>query len=511
MLSVPQVKDRSSASEGRALRAAVAIAVGLAAAITAFTIAAGVTGSLVAAPPIAAIAGAVVAVRLWKRPIVFYDPAATSRPLRIVSALATVAALIQLARLAVFMMSPAQAAYSQFPSSEWEKRHSCLTAYFVAAQAIPTTPNVYDDALFSLPGDPTAPRKPRTMGAFNIDAYEYPPPFLLLPRALGLVAPDFARLRLAWFGISAAVLLVGMLAVARALGPVAGTRAVLLAPLVWAGIPMLNTLQKGNVQVLIIAASMCAMVLFERRRWAAGGAVLAYATVSKLYPGMLVLYLLARRQWRAVAWTAAFSGVVVLLSLLDTGLAPFTAFLHHLPGILSGEAFPAFRNPAATGINVSIPGLVFKLKLFGVAGMSFAASKVVGWVYTLAVLGAIALVARRPLRDQEAPAIWLAILILATLRSPFLPQGYGVFPAIWLATLLAARRPPTAKNVLRLGLAWLCFNMYVPMDWGVSPRALALINLVPQIATLAAAVIALRRPDAAEVTGKGTETATAAA
>ena len=49
--------------------------------------------------------------------------------------------------------------------------------------------------------------------------------------------------------MSAAVLLAAMLAVARALGPVAGTRALLLAPLVWAGLPTLNTLQKGNVQL----------------------------------------------------------------------------------------------------------------------------------------------------------------------------------------------------------------------------------------------------------------------
>jgi alpha-1,2-mannosyltransferase len=79
---------------------------------------------------------------------------------------ATIAALVQLARLAVFIVAPAQAAYSQFPSSVFEVRHSCLTAYFVAAQALKTTPNVYDDALSSFPGDP----------------------FLLLPRALGLPA-----------------------------------------------------------------------------------------------------------------------------------------------------------------------------------------------------------------------------------------------------------------------------------------------------------------------------------
>jgi alpha-1,2-mannosyltransferase len=479
------------------LRAAVAIAVALVAAIAAFTIGAGATGSLVAAGPIAAVCSALAGVLVWKRPIVEYDANATSRPLRVVSAVATIAALVQLARLAVFIVAPAQAAYSQFPSSEFEKRHSCLTAYFVAAQALKTTPNVYDDALSSFPSDPNAKRIPRTLGPFNIDAYEYPPPFLLLPRALGLVAPDFARLRMVWFGMCSSVLLLVMMAIARGLGPVAGTRAVLLAPLVWAGFPMLNTLQKGNAQVVVVAMAIAAMALFERRRWAPGGALLAYATVSKLYPGMLVVYLLARRQWRAAIWTAAFSGAIVLLSLLDTGWAPYAAFLEHLPRVLGGEAFAAFRNSSAVAINLSIPGIIFKLKLFGVPGMGFAAAKAVGWIYTLVVLGAIAVVARRGVHIGEAPAVWLAIVILSTLRSPFLPQGYGAFPAVWLLTLLAAQRPPTPKNLLLLVLTWVCFNLYVPMDW-VDPRYLALITVVPQIATIAVAFLALRRPHALE-------------
>jgi hypothetical protein len=475
-------------------RLAVAVAIGLFSAIAGFAIGGGVTGSLVAAAPIGVLAGALASGLAWRRPIVPYDAAAASTPLVLVSAVFTVAGLAALARLTVFMVAPAQAAYSVFPSSEWEKRHSCLTAYFVAAQACATTPNIYDDALFSLPGDPTAVRKPRMMGSFGIDAFEYPPPFLLLPRALSLVAPGFERLRMAWFGLTIAGLLAAMLAVARALGPTAGTRALLFAPLVWASMPTVNTLQKGNVQVLVIALSMLAMVLFERRRAAAGGLLLGYATVSKLYPGMLVLYLLMRRQWRALAWTAALSAALVAVSLLDVGLGPYGAFLTHLPGILGGEAFPAFRNPGATAINLSIPGLVFKLKLFGVAGMSFAVSKVVGWIYTVLVVAAVVHVARRSVRREEAPALSLAILILATLRSPFLPQGYGVFPAIWLLTLLAATRPATVRSVVLALAGWLCFNAYVPMDAGLAPRTLALINLVPQVALIAATVVALRRP-----------------
>ena len=292
-----------------------------------------------------------------------------------------------------------------------------------------------------------------------------------------------------WFGMCASVLLLVMMAIARSLGPVAGTRAVLLAPLVWAGFPMLNTLQKGNAQVVVVAIAVVAMALFARRRWAPGGALLAYATVSKLYPGMLVVYLLARRQWRAAAWTVSFAGVIVLLSLLDTGWGPYAAFLEHLPRVLGGEAFAAFRNPSAVAINLSIPGIVFKLKLFGEAGMGFAAAKVVGWIYTLVVLGALAIVARRGVRDGEAPAVWLAMILSTQARSP---KGYGR-SAVWLLTLLGAQRrrreePPAAGGDVAL--------LQSRADGLVDPKYLALITVVPQMATIGVAFLALRRPQA---------------
>ena len=130
--------------------------------------------------------------------------------------------------------------------------------------------------------------------------------------------------------------------------------------------------------------------------------------------------------------------------------------------------------------------------------MSFATSKLLGWIYTLVVIAAIALAARRTIRDQEAPPVWLAILILATLRSPFLPQGYGVFTAIWLTTLVGALRPPTAKTLLLVVAAWVCFNLYVPQDWGIPARGLALITTIPQVAMVMVTILALRRPTAAE-------------
>jgi hypothetical protein len=134
----------------------------------------------------------------------------------------------------------------------------------------------------------------------------------------------------------------------------------LLSPLVLFSMHTLSGLQKGNIQLTVIALSMLAMVCFERRRWAAGGALLAFTTVSKLFPGLLVLYLLARRQWRAL--TAAMGIAYALATLLTSA------------GRRSGASSPisaswgeAFRHSARAAVAISSsagPGV--QAELFGV-------------------------------------------------------------------------------------------------------------------------------------------------
>src|SRR5258706_7920151 len=127
----------------RSLRNSAAIAVAACCAMFAFAGAIGLRASL----PVAwlvAVAVAGLTGWLFRSRLVFaLDPSAVSRPLAIVSAIATIAALAQLGRLTVFISDESRAEYSFMPGSDWEVHHNCATAYFVAAAAASRSPDIY--------------------------------------------------------------------------------------------------------------------------------------------------------------------------------------------------------------------------------------------------------------------------------------------------------------------------------------------------------------------------------
>jgi alpha-1,2-mannosyltransferase len=479
----------------RFLRGLIAVWLAGAFGVFAFAGIVSLSGSRWIAALLSAGVAACVAWIYWKRPIIPLDEKAACPALGILFALAAAVSLVQLARLCVFIVNPAAVSYAIGPNRGvgLPSRHLCMTAYYVAAQSVKTVPNIYDEyKLYSLPTqDLNAPRKARTIGFFDIDAYEYPPPFLLLPRALATFAPQFLNFRMLWFALYGSVVLIGLLAVARMFDPVTATRVLLLSPLVLGADITIGTLQIGNVQAAVFVLAMLAMALFTQRRYAAGGLLLAFVTVSKLFPGMLIVYLAVRREWRALAWTVGLCAALVGISFFETGWATYSGFLHHLPRLLSGEAFPAFRRPGAVASNLSVPGFLFKLKLFGLPNGSFEVMKIIGSVYTVILLAAIVAIAMRRLSRNEQPIIWLAILILASLRSPFLPQ-YGIFPALWLLILLASRTAPTVRTLCLMLATWAVLNISLPVFNGPDPRLLAAMALVSQIIIVTLLKFALR-------------------
>ena len=458
--------------------------------IVGLTASAGLVDSMPLASLVAIVAAALT-VRRLSRPTAAAVIAAAPRGYRIAFGAGAALLFVQLVPLTAFIIDPAIATWRSSPWTPMQSRHACSTAYWTACDAAARGARLYDEDLSSVPQrDPTAPRIPRTMGPVNIDPYEYPPSFLPVPALLRQMTGDYWGFRRLWFALTLAAVAIVAVAVARRVDRRMGTYALWLTPYLLTAPAMIATLHMGNVQLATIAAALAAMLLFERGRFAAGGLALGFVTAGKLFPGVLVLYLLLRREWRAAAWTLAWSAAFAGASLALYGTAPWIEFLHEMPGLLSGEAFSAFRNPASIANNQSVPGIVFKLKLAGVPHMDYAAMRVLGWIYTAAVLAATAWLALRARPNGREPLVWLVILFLGTMRSPFLPT-YAAFPTLWLATLVLATsggRPSRIGTIVTLMLV-------LSISWGIGylpPLANAAWTTVQTLAAFTLVLIACR-------------------
>jgi hypothetical protein len=243
-----------------------------------------------------------------------------------------------------------------------------------------------------------------------------------------------------WFGLNGLLLAVGLWIMARWIDGPRAHRALLLAPLLFGSIPVLATLQVGNFQIGVVVISVLAMVAFHRDRPAVGGALLAFAILSKISPAVLGVVLLAQRRWLGAAWTAGFGVVFIALSVLIQGVGPMESFLTYtLPRLSSGDAF-AFMDDRAFSIitNMAPFGLPFKLELLGLdVGDPWVAGRLIGHAYSVVlVVLAVVAVRRRP-DDRRAQALtWMSLLVLASLQSPFAP-GYVVIGLLWAITLLS--------------------------------------------------------------------------
>jgi hypothetical protein len=247
----------------------------------------------------------------------------------------------------------------------------------------------------------------------------------------------------------------------------------------------------GNAQLVFVVLAVVALLAFERGRHAVGGLLLAYAIVGKLFPGLLLVYLAIRREWRAVGWTAGWAAILTLVTVADIGWAPFPAFFDHLPRLLSGEAFPMLRSAVTPPNSQSIPGLVLKLPSLSGPEVPFVSLKIAGWIYSAVILWATVRLALRPLAPRVAPLGWLVVLGLAAFRSPFIPS-YGAFPGAWIAAILLA----VCWNDRRRW--WMIFGLWVtlvPTTAGPAPIPLGLIAVFTTsqtVAVLALMAIAVR-------------------
>lgn len=207
-------------------------------------------------------------------------------------ALATV---VTTARLCVFMGDHTRVDQQVLPGQEFLETHSCLTAYVHAATLSgQRVENLYAERWWhgshgveSADAGAENPYHP-----FTLDYFAYPPPFLLVVAPLVPLEGDFPAQRALWFGLNGLLAAAGLWIVARWIDGPHTHRVLLLAPIVFGSLPVLATLQTGNFQIAVVVMAVLAMVAFDRDRPAIGGALLAFAILSKISPGVLGIVLL---------------------------------------------------------------------------------------------------------------------------------------------------------------------------------------------------------------------------
>jgi alpha-1,2-mannosyltransferase len=369
--------------------------------------------------------------------------------LRIASVGVAVVAFVLLARMAVFMVDAEQTQLSIQPGDPFRTAHSCLSAYAEAARfAAEPDRNVYEPSLY----------ENRKISNLKVDTYHYPPPFLLLPGAMQRVTGDFVGLRAPWFVVQLGLLVFACWLVGRWLGGREGRGVWLASPLLFIAPATLFTVQMGNFQSTAFALSIIGMIALSSARvhvQALGGLALAYASISKVFPGVLVVYLVIMRRWRAVAWTAAAGIVLMLLAITVYGTRPLEDFIHYqLPRLSSGEAFPQSELPRLAASNMSFYGLLVKLRTLGLDAIDIKTGLAINSVYGLAVIAlAIAVIWRRrssvdePESRLDALQLWLALTSLASYRSPFVGGAYGMLGTVWLSTIMIGAAATTRARI----------------------------------------------------------------
>ena len=465
----------------------------------------GVLGSLVVGVALAVVAVASAAAVAWLPERV---PEALDGGLRrfpvwgAVVVVLSLASVAQTTRVSTFMGDPALPELQTLPPLEGFATHSCLTAYSRALDlAIEGADNLYDAHWWpALESGASSPEVEARFAPFDLDTFAYPPPFLLLARA-GLVGTsDFADQRAVWFGLNTLFCLFGLWVMTQWIAPAHRPRPALAVPMVLLSPVLLVTLQIGNAHLTVTVMAALAMVAFDRGRLGVGGALLAMATLSKISPGILGIVLLARGEWRAAAWTAAWGVVLVAVSAAMFGVEPLQSFVtYQLPRLSSGEALAFLADdPAEIATNIAPFGIPFKLELLGAAFPDvWAAARFVGNAYTLLVVAAAVLVGRRGGDRRMQLCMWLGLLAMGALRSPFAPP-YAMFGAVvmWLLVLPEVRTRWQAVGWVAVLLA---FQGIPAMEPFAVSAAASLVGQIVAFGAVAWVLLRARPPrDAAE-------------
>jgi alpha-1,2-mannosyltransferase len=241
--------------------------------------------------------------------------------------------------------------------------------------------------------------------------YQYPPTFVLLAAPFSFFGFDVGN----WLWIAA---LIAAWAIGTALLPVrTATRwmVLLLGAIGW---PLIFGVRIGQVTPLLYLVFAVAWRSLDRP--GPLGASVAIGALLKLQPGILGLWLLARRDWRALGY-AAVTGAILVAAAAAVGLWDWVGFVTLLRSL---------TNAVTVDTNMALGATLYSLGLdVGVAGT----------IQTINIVAIVALVIAAALWLPRAPGFLVAVLA-SQLISPIVWSHYALLLLLPVAWLLDRRQ-----------------------------------------------------------------------
>jgi hypothetical protein len=274
-------------------------------------------------------------------------------------------------------------------------------------------------------------------------SFIYPPPTVPLFAALAAVEPWLAHGL--WMVGSVALYTLALLGIYAAQEGVgrAGLLAVLGLGLGFA--PFLENMAVGQIDSLMLFGLTLFVLGHAIRRLAwAGDVALAAVILIKLTPVVLLLWPLARGDWRRLARVALGVVALSLPALALYGPAPWMAFAQLLPDLLRGVP----RNPYNQALAAVLTGLT---------APGSAAEQAAAWLgraFSLGLLTSWAAICWRR-RGANAGAVLACGVAILTVSSSLIWYHHLVFlalPLAWLALAAPRRSPWPGLALLALGL-----------------------------------------------------------
>ena len=210
--------------------------------------------------------------------------------------------------------------------------------------------------------------------------------------------------------------------------------------------PLYRNLEYGQFYILLLTLIVAACWCWLRGWQVAAGALVVVAAGCKVFPLLLLVWFLRRRQWRAL-WSAAVTGVACVgLSIAAYGVAANRTWLREiLPWVTRGEGLGTFITGWAS-ISEVLHGLLLTEPQWNLHPWheSLMAYSVLESLLPMIVLApAILLIQRKDVGRERVLMEWSA-LTTAALAVSTIPASYNfvlvVFPVCVLAGMLLERK-----------------------------------------------------------------------